>query len=66
MDWPNLGRIERYIGNSISREIFPGFSPKKEEPAVLKKVKAKKPKVSKSDKAKADKAKAKKDKKYKK
>jgi ATP-dependent RNA helicase SrmB len=66
MDWPNLGRIERYIGNSISRQIFPGFSPKKEEPEVLKKVKAKKPKVSKSDKAKAVKAKAKKDKKYKK
>jgi len=66
MDWPNLGRIERYIGNSIPRQIFPGFSPKKEEPAVLKKVKAKKPKVSKSDKAKAVKAKAKKDKKFKK
>ena len=66
MDWPNLGRIERYIGNDISRQIFPGFSPKKEEPAVLKKIKAKKPKVSKSDKAKADKAKAKKAKKFKK
>ena len=65
MDWPNLGRIERYIGNDISRQIFPGFSPKKEEPAVLKKIKAKKPKVSKSDKAKADKAKAKKAKNFK-
>jgi ATP-dependent RNA helicase SrmB len=60
IEWPNLGRIERYIGNTINRAIFPGFSPKKEEPSLLKKPKAKKPKVSKADKAKAAKAKAKK------
>tara|TARA_B100000795_G_C22460067_1_gene308905 strand:- start:262 stop:552 length:291 start_codon:yes stop_codon:yes gene_type:complete len=65
MEWPNLGRIERYIGNSISRQVFPGFSPKKDEPSLLKKAKVKKPKVSKAAKAKADKAKAKKAKKYK-
>ena len=63
MDWPNLGRIERYIGTPIERQIFPGFTPKKEEPTVLKKVKPKKPKLSKAAKAKADKAKAKKAKK---
>jgi len=63
MDWPNLGRIERYTGTSITRQIFPGFKPKKEEPSLLKKPKAKKPKLSKADKTKAAKAKVKKAKK---
>ena len=33
MDWPHMARIERYLGEAIPRQIFPGFAAKKPEPS---------------------------------
>ncbi|MEH6578339.1 MAG: DEAD/DEAH box helicase [Amphritea sp.] len=65
MDWPNLGRIERFLGEKIPRATYPGLAPQKPEPSSTKKSKPKKPKT-KAGKGKSAKAKAKKPKKAKK
>jgi ATP-dependent RNA helicase SrmB len=43
MDWPNLGRIERYLQNKLPRMQLEGLEPKKPEPKAP--VKAKKAKT---------------------
>ncbi|MBQ0755747.1 MAG: DEAD/DEAH box helicase [Amphritea sp.] len=46
LDWPTLGKIERFIGEKIPQLTFPGLAPKKPEPGKKSgKPKAKKPSV---------------------
>jgi len=45
MDWPSLGRIERFIGTKLERATYPGLGSQKPEPSDQKKAKPKKPKV---------------------
>ncbi|MBN3563025.1 DEAD/DEAH box helicase [Aliamphritea spongicola] len=62
LDWPTLGRIERFIGQKIARATYPGLASKKPEPVEKKKQKAKaktKTKAKSKVKGKAAKPKAK-------
>ncbi|WP_290702457.1 DEAD/DEAH box helicase [Amphritea sp.] len=46
LDWPTLGKIERFIGEKIPQLTFPGLAPKNPEPGKKSgKPKAKKPTV---------------------
>lgn len=65
MDWPNLGRIERFLDEKLPRAVFPGLAPKKPAPDKKPKGKAKpkKPKLKGAKKAAAKKPAAKKPKK---
>jgi len=45
MDWPNLTRIERFLGDKLERSTYPGLGAQKPEPSERKKTKSKKPKV---------------------
>ncbi|MDP6969011.1 MAG: DEAD/DEAH box helicase [Gammaproteobacteria bacterium] len=39
MDWPNLGRIERYLQQALPRTQIPGLEPQKAEPKIASKTK---------------------------
>ncbi|MGB0468234.1 MAG: DEAD/DEAH box helicase [Pontibacterium sp.] len=59
-DWQNLGRIERYLGQSLARKTCEGLEPKRSMPKVVKKSKPKKKKTAAAKKATKPKTKAKK------
>ncbi|WP_315980431.1 helicase-related protein [Aliamphritea spongicola] len=50
LDWPTLGRIERFIGQKIARATYPGLASKKPEPVEKK---SKKPRLKPRRKLKA-------------
>ena len=53
MDWPNLGRIERYLQQALPRLQIPGLEPQKAEPKIASKTKKTKAGKNKAGKNKA-------------